>query len=545
MDSVLNFNDYTNWDRDTWAISFNYTMKKLKLRHFEEAPIDVVMDSMKTMSQSCGNFSARSIDIITNRVLTNVESMSSIPAPMNDDLMNLLQQCGADPSKIRTVYDDSVILSTMDVSHASPRNAMKFIEDIPTFNPATLTRAQIPRLVNAMNRAQLKRLNATEMEHALCDFCNTTFGRLERRKKKVVTEVFRRKLPNYTNPKTLNATTAECIRCMIPYLPVSQFKNIPTDVMKGMMSGNILKEMEITNREQARALLPLTRSLYNRMDGRFTSENLRQMGPRVCLNALNATDFEAIPDASYDVDLLNSFDESLREDVRVGTRAIMNKLKRKFQTQLGTKKLLQSKFAQAISPTDIESMPSADIIDVMNSGNALLVSAKQSRTLMKRIKQESGSSAFDLQTIQNMGPVVCGFTVSDIGKFTKDSTYVDILNAIANNNCPGQIRELHRLRKEYMGFDNTPAATLTADTTPATIGDISPQILLMHSKDELNKYGTQVCTDIVGSFQSVDFKELLTKAELQDKWDYFLACKVSIFVRIAFNDTICARQLHS
>lgn len=525
MDSILNFNDYTHWNRDTWAISFNYTVKKLKPRHFEEAPIDVVMDSMNTLSESCGNFSARTVDIITNRIVSNVESMSSIPGTVNDNLMNLLQECGADPSKFKRVYDDSVILSTMDVSHVSPRNAMKFIEDIPTFDPSTLTRAQIPRLINAMNRKQLRRLDVTEMEFALCDLCQTTFGRLQRRKKKVVTEVFRKKIPGLTNPQNLNATTAECMKCMIPYLPVSIFKNIPADVMTTMVSGNILKEMDITNREQARALLPLTKSLYNKANGGFTSENLRQMGPRVCLKALNATDFDAIPTDSYDLDLLNSFDESLREDISIGTRAIMNKLKRKFQTQLGTKKLLRSKFAQTISPADIESMPSADILDVMSSGSELLVSAKQSRTLMKKIKQESGSSGFDLQTIKDLGSVVCGFTVSDIANFAKDSTYVDILNAIANNHCPAQLRELHRLRKEYMDFDNIPAATLTADTTSATIGDISPQILLMHSKDELIKYGTQVCTDILGSIQSLDVKDLLTKAELQDLWNYFLACK--------------------
>ncbi|XP_060071514.1 uncharacterized protein LOC132551390 [Ylistrum balloti] len=524
IDSFLDIKDFANWNRDTWTIAFNYTIKKLRRRHFEVIPIDVVIDNMRMLSKSCGNFSRQTINIITRRILNNVESMSSIPASMNDELMDLLQQCGADPRQFKSIYDDSTILSTMDVSKTSARNAMKFIEDIPTFDPSKLTSDQIPRLVNAMNRRQLNRLNTTEMEHSLCNLCQT-FGSLEKGKKKVVTKVFRRKLPVLTNPESMNTTTAECMKCMIPYLPASEFKHIPASVMEEMVSGNVLQQMDITNRQQARAVMSLTRSMYNRTDGRYTSANLRQMGPRVCLKALNATDFEAIPEASYDEDFFNSLDESLRQDESVGTKAVMIKLKRKFKSQLGMKKLLQSKFAHVISPSDIESMPSSDILDVISSESALEVSAKQSRNLMKRIKEERTSSEFDLQTIQNLGPVTCGFTISDIENFPQDSSFVDILNAIANNECPGQIRELHRLRKAFMGFDSIPATTLKADTTSASISAISPQLLLMHSKDELSKYGTHVCTDVVGSFQSVDYTKLLTKAELQDKWKYFLACQ--------------------
>ncbi|XP_021357843.1 uncharacterized protein LOC110453281 [Mizuhopecten yessoensis] len=525
MDSILNLKDFANWSKDTWVIAFNYTVRKLSMRHFEVAPIDVVLDSMKTLSKSCGNFSSESIGIITKRIIANVRSLSSIPADMDSTLMDLLQQCGADPSSFRTLYDDSMILSTMDVSKTSPGNAMKFIEHIPSFDPSTLSREQIPRLVNAMSRKQLKQLNATEMEHALCILCQTTFDRLEKGKKRTVTDVFRRKLPTYTDPVTLDDTKAACMECMIPYFPASDFRHIPTAVIEGMVSGNVLQQMDITSRVQARTFMSLTRTLYNRADGKFTSENLWQMGPRVCLKALNATDYEAIPDSSFDEYFLDSLDESLREEDSLETKAVMNKLKSKFQKQLGTKKLLQSKFASLISPADIENMTSSDIFDIENGEYTLEVSPKQSRNLMKRIKQERESNDFDLQSVQNLGPLNCGFTISDIEHFPKDSSFVEILNAIGNNECSGQIRELYRLRKDYMGFDSISAETLTADTTPATISDISPPILLMHSQDELNKYGTHVCTDIVGTLQTVDTKKLLTKKELQDKWNYFAACQ--------------------
>ncbi|XP_021374574.1 uncharacterized protein LOC110463941 [Mizuhopecten yessoensis] len=64
---------------------------------------------------------------------------------------------------------------------------------------------------------------------------------------------------------------------------------------------------------------------------------------------------------------------------------------------------------------------------------------------------------------------------------------------------------------------------------------MSAQILAHHSKAELDKYGSSRCLDILEKVSTANTK-LLTKAELEDKWDYFVACVGKISGTITKDD---------
>ncbi|XP_069122944.1 platelet binding protein GspB-like [Argopecten irradians] len=533
--ALVDLTNYTNWDDAEWNKTLSFFAELLTYKHFEVVPIDVLINNMGTLMPFCGKLSVKVVETIaerTQRKMVDMKRTSSIPANIKSEWMDLLSRCGASPDFFDGVLDVQEAMSSVDMSKADPKDAMKYMEkNSKSLDVTVMDKDQIVNFIKvlAFNKTRMMELNETALEMAACDICKKASD-LQKSDLRMITKVLQKKLPTFTDPTLFDASKVECIGCMLPFFPKAAFDQVPPVAMQGALTAGDMKNMTMKSRSKARSIMNMAKTAFNKPNGDFSSDDLEKMGSSVL--ALKATEVINVPDASFTDSVVESLDTALRSGDMEISKAVKAKFIQKIKSGAGIGKVLSTSLAKEIPTSDLDDASVSDFDDLVGETNESTIecNTKQARFLMKKVKSvvgdvTSSNTNFTLMRVTNILPYTCGFTKEDVINFVQDSSYIDILKKISETPCltRGLSKTLYEQRKNATSFDSTDAATLESETTSSTVSQMSAQILAHHSKAELDKYGASRCLDILEKISTANTK-LLTKAELKDKWDYFVAC---------------------
>ncbi|XP_033754416.1 uncharacterized protein LOC117337512 [Pecten maximus] len=533
--ALVDLTNYTNWDDAEWNKTLSFFAELLTYKHFEVIPIDVLINNMRKLMPFCGKLSVKVVKTIaerTQREMIAMKRQSSIPANVKSDWMDLLSRCGASPDYFDGVLDVQEAMSSVDMSKADPKDAMKYMEkNSGSLDVTVMDKDQIVNFIKvlAFNKTRMMELNETALELAACDICKKAAD-LGKSDLRMITDVLQRKLPTFTDPTTFDASKLECIGCMLPFFPKAAFDRVPPAAMQGALTSGDIKNMTMKSRSKARSIMKMAKTAFNKPNGDFSSDDLQKMGSSVL--ALKATEVINVPDASFTDSVVDSLDTALKSGDMEISKAVKAKFIQKIKSGAGIGKVLATSLAKEIPTSDLEDASVSDFDDLVGETNESTIecNTKQARFLMKKVKSVVGdvsstNTNFTLMRVANILPYSCGFSKEDVVNFVQDSSYIDILKKISETPCltRGLSKTLYEQRKNATSFDSTDAATLESTTSSATVSQMSAQILAHHSKAELDKYGSSRCLDILEKISTANTK-LLTKAELKDKWDYFVSC---------------------
>ncbi|KAK3091229.1 hypothetical protein FSP39_018115, partial [Pinctada imbricata] len=534
VSSLMDINNCSSWDRDTWNLTLRNFPKFLTADCIKETPNDIIMDNLDKIGDSCGTMKPKERFAFVNATRTKMEdkkSQGTLTSADKRDLSNIVSKCKSDPSALQGILDPKDALKTTDLNTMSRSKGMKYMEQaLQSMSPKDFTKDEIVNSIGVLvnDKKTLKQMNDTEIEAAACEVCAKKDDLNKNDLRKFADVVM--DLPAFSDPSQFDSTTFDCMGCMMAFIPTSSFSRIPDTQLRSAINSGTLKNMTITSKKMGKKVLENAKMALNKPNGDFSESDLKKLGSAVA--SFDSKDLDNIPDNSFTEDVIKEFDQALADDSDSGDKKSLKA------------KLVAKDWLRIFLRHPIQDAPISDFDDLTgdNEESTITCNRKQAKFLMKKVKDTLGDTSNDnytLKRLTNMKPYLNGLSVQDIKNMSQDSTFLDKMHTLGK--APDMNREqtktIHKQIKLYTKFDETDSATLSSQTDSSTVSEMAPQVLALFSKTELKKFGMANCEAILERLAEAD-TETMTKKEIKEKFDYFLECIWTQQLTVLYKDAL-------